>query len=93
LRSQDPGVGIDQDKPARKLVFNVAIVPSTSQLGKAPNLITNQKVTGTDTFTKQKIEYEVSDVTTELPEFEVGAKGDSSGSPLARLRREPCFYT
>ncbi len=45
-----------ETNPARRLSFQVAIVPSVSQLGTAPNLAYNIKFAGTDTYTKQTIE-------------------------------------
>lgn len=45
-----------ESNPARRLSFQVAIVPSVSQLGTAPNLAYNIKFAGTDTYTKQTIE-------------------------------------
>lgn len=74
----DTGVG---DRPPRRVAFSIGLVPSTSQVGKSPSLIQNQRLSGIDNFidpgtgglsedTKEfaLVGVEIDDLTTQLVE-------------------------
>ncbi len=52
--------------PTRKISFALGLVPSLSQLGTTPNLLFNQVLTGTDSYTGVDIEILAPEVTTKL---------------------------
>jgi len=58
------GVGILS--PAEEVAFQVAFLPAPNQVGIGPDIILKSKITGTDSFTGNVIEYEKSKVTTAL---------------------------
>lgn len=58
------------DVPAgaeKKVHFQVGLVPSASQRGQTPVLITGQQVTGTDRFTETKLTGQAADVSILIP--------------------------
>jgi len=63
---------------AREVSFQVALLPSLSQLGSEPVLVKNISIEGEDSFTDTMIEYSVRDLTTRIstdPLFSIG-KGE-----------------
>jgi hypothetical protein len=61
----DTGVG---GRPPRRVVFSIGLVPSTSQVGKSPALIQNQRLTGVDNFVDTPVEAGIDDLSTQLGE-------------------------
>tara|TARA_B100000745_G_scaffold114506_2_gene73854 strand:- start:20548 stop:22566 length:2019 start_codon:yes stop_codon:yes gene_type:complete len=59
--------GVNGSSP-RRVVFSIGLVPSTSQVGKSPPLIQNQRLTGLDNFVNEPVEVQVGDLTTQLTE-------------------------
>jgi len=62
-----PDTGTGSRQP-RRVVFSVGLVPSTSQVGQAPALIQNQKLTGMDNFVELPVEVTFDDISTSLDE-------------------------
>ncbi len=54
--------------PARKIYFNVVLIPSVTQLGKTPVLVKNIRLTGKDTFTDTDLSQIPPYVTTKISE-------------------------
>jgi len=50
--------------PARMVTFAVGLVPSATQIGKAPALLKNQVFTAQDSYTGIDIETEIDDIDT-----------------------------
>ncbi len=59
------GVGIGAS-PAREVAFQIAFLPSISQVGSSPSLLTGQTFTAVDVFTQREIFQEKTDVSTIL---------------------------
>lgn len=69
-----PGVG--SVFPAETVTFGISIIPTESMRGFLAELIEKGKITGTDSFTNEFIEYEFSALNTALPEDEGMREGD-----------------
>ncbi len=77
------GAGLN-GAPPRRVVIELGLTPSTSQIGSIPTLLQNIKLTGVDSLTGQSVLRKASDVTTSVtgdPGFSsVCAKVVSSGA-------------
>lgn len=62
-----PGTGVGGGEP-RRVAFNIGFVPSASQVGASPPLVTDQLLKGFDLFAEQELEMEASELNTELEE-------------------------
>jgi len=62
-----PNTGVGSLAP-RRVVFALGLIPSTSQVGDAPELIQEQVFVGKDTFADKAIRLPIDDVTTALHE-------------------------
>lgn len=58
--------------PARRVYFNLVLIPSITQIGREANLLINQRVEARDTFTDTDIKYKISDLTTKVLEAGTG---------------------
>lgn len=56
------------DRTPRRVVFNIGLVPSTSQLGETPPIVQSIKLSGIDNFTSVPLELEGEDLNTLLSE-------------------------
>ncbi len=67
--------GRGYSSPPRQVSFQVTLLPSLSQVGTAPNVVSAAKLTGTDIFTNARLESSRPALNTELrsePDFELG---------------------
>ena len=62
-----PNTGVG-DRPPRRVVFSIGLVPSTSQVRQSPPLIQNQRLTGVDNFVDEPVAVDMEDLTTQLVE-------------------------
>lgn len=62
-----PETGV-RGKLPRRVVFSIGLVPSTSQVGKSPDLILNQKLVGIDNFVEVPVNITLNNLTTILDE-------------------------
>lgn len=63
--------------PSRNVDFGLSIIPSASQAGDSPELLTNIKFTGKDSFTGQEVILETENITTD--------DADTSGNGNGRV--------
>jgi len=76
IGSVEAGKGVSLS--AREVSFQVALLPSLSQVNSEPILVKNISIEGEDSFTDTVIKYSVRDLTTRIstdPFFSIG-KGD-----------------
>lgn len=58
--------GVGSTLAPKEVSFQVSFVPSLSQVGTSPTILSDTKVTGVDSFTKTEISETKSSVTTDL---------------------------
>ncbi len=58
--------GLGSSYPAREVEFQVTLIPTVSQIGQSPDLISESLMTGVDSYTQGKLNFTSTKVTTEL---------------------------
>ena len=79
----DVPTGTGYTSPAKELSFKVSLLPSLSQVGDAPELVTSQQIVGLDLFTNTVLETTRRAVTTKLTN-DPGAPGGVNNGVVAR---------